>query len=220
MTMQTPALAMARRLALEQAWEAYRHGSFPVGAVILDPHGEVVAVGRNRVGEADAPEGRLRSSAIAHAEMDVLAQMPPGDYGAHTLVTSLEPCLLCRSAATLSTLGNVDFIASDLLWQGLDALPTLNSQVARRYPKMVGPQLGKDADFASVLPLAVAIASGMKGTTAGDYATRSPRAFAMAKHVVDTDAWPSREATLDDAMNHIADIADIAGSVSRLDDKS
>lgn len=217
--MQTTTIAMARRLALEQAWEAYRHGSFPVGAVIVDLHGEVVAVGRNRIGEADAPAGRLRSAAIAHAEMDVLAQMPPGDYGAHTLVTSLEPCLLCRSAATLSTLGNVDFIASDLLWQGLEALPTLNSQVARRYPTMVGPQSGKEADFASVLPLAVALASGMKGTTAGDYATRSPREFAMAKHMVDTDAWPSRGATLDDAINHINHIADIARRLSWMDDQ-
>lgn len=82
------------RRALELAWEAYQSGSFPVGAVIVDEHGGLVAEGRNRIGEPDAPPGRRRATAIAHAELDALGQLPLGSYESHQLFTSLEPCLL------------------------------------------------------------------------------------------------------------------------------
>jgi tRNA(Arg) A34 adenosine deaminase TadA len=191
------------RMALEQAWEAYCHGSFPVGAVILDPNGAVVAVGRNRMGESAAPEGRLRGTAIAHAEMDVLAQLRPGEYTDHTLITTLEPCLLCRSAATLASIGIVEYFAADLLWQGLERLPTLNAQVARRHPKLVGPHISTNSFFASVLPMALTIASSTRGSTTRDYEARSPREYAVANRIVQTNDWPDRSLDLDGAIAHV-----------------
>jgi tRNA(Arg) A34 adenosine deaminase TadA len=71
------------RDALRLAWEAHGTGNIGVGAVLTDPAGAIVAAGRNRVFDADAPPGRLRSTHLAHAEMDVLAQLPPGDYPDH-----------------------------------------------------------------------------------------------------------------------------------------
>jgi tRNA(Arg) A34 adenosine deaminase TadA len=82
------------RIALTLAWEAYVGGSIAVGAVLTDPQGRVVAVGRNRVSDKEAPPGRLRSTFIAHAELDVLGQLKPSDYRRHTLWTTLEPCPL------------------------------------------------------------------------------------------------------------------------------
>lgn len=62
------------RRALELAWDAYCAGSFPVGAVLTDPDGVIVAEGRNHAGESTAPDGLMRGTVIAHAEMSVLAR--------------------------------------------------------------------------------------------------------------------------------------------------
>jgi tRNA(adenine34) deaminase len=195
------------RIALEQAWEAYCQGSFPVGAVILDPRGAVVAVGRNRMGETSAPAGRLRANAIAHAEMDVLAQLPLGEYTEYRLITTLEPCLLCRSAATLASMGTVEYLAADRLWEGLEALPTLNAQVARRHPVLVGPHTEPYVLFAGVLPMALTIAFSSRGRTTRDYEMRSPREYAAAMRIVDQNDWPAQTLNLDGAMAHVERLA-------------
>ena len=66
------------RTAVTLAWEGYVGGNVGVGAVLTDPDGRVVAVGRNRGSDSEAPPGRLRSTPIAHAELDVLGQLRPG----------------------------------------------------------------------------------------------------------------------------------------------
>jgi tRNA(adenine34) deaminase len=195
------------QLALEQAWESFRNGSFPVGAVLVDPGGSVVAIGRNRMGESSAPDGRLRSTGLAHAEMDVLVQLPMGDYAGHTLVTTLEPCLLCRSAATMAHVGRVEFLAADSICDGLEALPGINEHAQRWYPIMFGPSTGDAADFASILPMAVLVLFGSTGDAAAHYRTHSPREFAVADAMVRENRWPGRELTVDAAIAYVADVA-------------
>ena len=73
------------RTAVRLAWEACVGGNVGVSAVLNDSHGCVVAVGRNRGSDTEAPPGRLRSTPIAHAELNVLGQLGPGDYRGHTL---------------------------------------------------------------------------------------------------------------------------------------
>jgi len=55
-------------------WEAYEAGTIPVGAVIADETGRVVARGRNRIFGAPAGHelGRTRP---AHAEINALASL-------------------------------------------------------------------------------------------------------------------------------------------------
>ncbi len=48
------------------AWESFRAGSVPVGAVLVDAGGAVVATGRNRRGE---PTGPTVSSPAAASRM-------------------------------------------------------------------------------------------------------------------------------------------------------
>ena len=143
------------RRCLELAWEAYCAGSFPIGALVCDADGVVVAEGRNRIGETDAPPGRLRHTALAHAEMDVLAQLPIGEYADHVLYSSLEPCLLCRAAITMTHIGTVHHLAADVICDGLDGIRGLTAHTVRRYPTMHGPYPGLEADVASILPMAV-----------------------------------------------------------------
>ena len=195
------------QLALAEAWDAFRNGSMPIGAVVTDATGVVVARGRNRMGEATGPEGRLRSTAIAHAEMDCLAQLPMGDYSGHTLFTTLEPCLLCRSATTMAGVGTVKFLAADALCEGLDAIGAINAHTRRRYPTMRGPHAGSVADFASAMPMAVLLLFSGEGDAADDYRRYGGRVWRIAEHIVREAAWPSRSLDLSGAVAHVAEVA-------------
>ncbi|HEV8178668.1 MAG TPA: hypothetical protein VGP54_00015, partial [Gaiellaceae bacterium] len=72
------------RAALELAWEAYLADTIPVGAVVGAGDGTIVARGRNRI--FDPPGHGVAGSRLAHAEVDVLAQLPVTDrYRDHVL---------------------------------------------------------------------------------------------------------------------------------------
>jgi tRNA(adenine34) deaminase len=97
------------RRALDLAREAARAGEVPVGAVLLDGDGVVVAEARNRVEEL--------GSATAHAEMLALneATRPHHDWrlAGHTLVVTLEPCAMCAMAAVWSRVDRIVYGAAD-----------------------------------------------------------------------------------------------------------
>ena len=181
------------RTALQMAWEAHCSGNVGVGAVLTDPAGVIVATGRNRVLDAEAPSGRLRSTYLAHAEMDVLAQLSHGDYPDHTLWSTLEPCLMCASAVVLSHVGMVRYAAADPLWSGIDRLPALNAQVARRWPIRCGPLAGPVGALCGLLPLAWAMRQKPDGIVARAYAQHDPPLLAFGRRLVD-------DGTLDDLL--------------------
>ena len=94
-------------------WEAYRAGTIPVGAVVTDESGAIVARGRNRI--FDEPATReLGASRLAHAEINaLLALSSDRTYEGWTLWSALEPCHLCLSAANSVRVGTVRFAARD-----------------------------------------------------------------------------------------------------------
>jgi tRNA(adenine34) deaminase len=98
------------RQALRAAAEAAASGDVPVGAVLLDATGEVVAADRNRREELSDP--------TAHAEMLVISARAReiGDWRltGHTLVVTLEPCPMCAGAAVLARLDRIVYGAADL----------------------------------------------------------------------------------------------------------
>lgn len=95
------ALAEARRVA--------GHGDVPIGAVVVDPAGAVVAVGGN--------ERELTGDPTAHAEVLALrrAAAVVGEWRltGHTLVVTLEPCAMCAGAAVNARVDRVVFGAFD-----------------------------------------------------------------------------------------------------------
>ena len=92
------------------AWEAYRAGTLPVGAIVTDADGRIVGRGRSRVHDLTAPAGRVCSSPLAHAEIDaLLALTPERRHEDHTVWTTLEPCLLCMGAAMSFRIGRIVF---------------------------------------------------------------------------------------------------------------
>ncbi|WP_404380070.1 tRNA adenosine(34) deaminase TadA [Knoellia locipacati] len=91
------------RRALELASQAARDGDVPVGAVVLDPGGEVIGEGRNlREVEGDP---------TAHAEIVALreAAQHTGSWRLEdcTLVVTLEPCPMCAGAAMLARISRI-----------------------------------------------------------------------------------------------------------------
>jgi len=97
------------RTALAEAAAAVEHGDVPVGAVLVDGDGRVVAADHNR--------REQRSDPTAHAELLVLqaAARELGDWrlGGHTLVVTLEPCAMCAMAAVWARVDRIVYGAPD-----------------------------------------------------------------------------------------------------------
>ena len=70
------ALEQPWQLAFELAWEAFQAGSVPVGAVVVDPGGDLVTQGRSRSTEPTGPSRQLAGTSLAHAEVNALAVVP------------------------------------------------------------------------------------------------------------------------------------------------
>lgn len=178
--------------ALAQAWRAHVLGNIGVGAALTDRGGVIVAEGRNRVIDTTAPPGRLHGNFLAHAEMDVLAQLPVGDYEHHTLWTTLEPCLLCLSALVTTHVGVLRFAAPDPLWVGIEMLPDLNPQAAKRWPKQIGPLTGPVAAFGALLPMVWFFRRQGGGAAVGAYEADHPGLVALAEKLAGArtlDVW-------------------------------
>ena len=118
MTGYTDSFEPAMRLALAEAvaareaaagQEAGRAEDVPVGAVILDAAGSVIARGRNR--------REIDRDPTAHAEMVAIRQAAAalGNWRLTglTLVVTLEPCTMCAGAVTLARLARVVYGAED-----------------------------------------------------------------------------------------------------------
>ncbi|WP_413782931.1 nucleoside deaminase [Microbacterium sp. YJN-G] len=98
---------MCRALVL--AAEAGVAGDVPVGAVVLDPDGRVIGEGRNLREVTHDPTGHaeivaLRAAAEAHGGWNLED---------HTLVVTLEPCVMCAGAILQARIGRVVFGAWD-----------------------------------------------------------------------------------------------------------
>jgi tRNA(adenine34) deaminase len=158
--MRPAQLAGPWRECFELAWEAFRAGTIPVGAVVADSSGPIVARGRNRIFETTAPPGQLAGTYIAHAELNALAGLPAlptrdghGPYSRHTLYTTLEPCALCVGAALMVMIGKVRFASRDHYGGGA-ALRLENPHTARLPLAIEGPLDGSLGDLGELLHLA------------------------------------------------------------------
>jgi tRNA(adenine34) deaminase len=97
------------RLALAEAAAATAHDDVPVGAVVLDADGTVLARAHNdREGTGDP---------TAHAEVLALraAALARGEWRLDgcTLVVTLEPCTMCAGAIVLARVARVVYGAVD-----------------------------------------------------------------------------------------------------------
>lgn len=96
-------------LALAEAELAALSGEVPIGAVLVDPEGQVIAAGGNR--------SITDSDPSAHAEIVVLRRAGEfvGNYRfpGTTLYVTLEPCVMCAGALVLARIGRLVYGAVD-----------------------------------------------------------------------------------------------------------
>ncbi len=97
------------RAAIQEAHKAQARGEVPIGAVIVDKGGNILARASNRTLEYRDP--------TAHAEMLVIREacqkVGYERLGGHFLYTTLEPCPMCASAISLTRLQMICFGAWD-----------------------------------------------------------------------------------------------------------
>ena len=122
-------------MALEEARKARLRGEVPVGAILRDGSGRVLAADGNRTEELH--------DASAHAEMLVLraaaglrgsARLPDCD-----IVVTLEPCPMCAAAISAFRLKRVIFGAYDPKGGGIEHGPQLYRAPGSHFrPEVIG----------------------------------------------------------------------------------
>lgn len=97
-------------LALQEAVRGLNNDEIPVGALVSDPYGNILAITSNRVEQDNDP--------TAHAEMLALRLAAKKQKSCRLenciLVCTLEPCLMCASACIHARLAGVVFGAADV----------------------------------------------------------------------------------------------------------
>jgi tRNA(adenine34) deaminase len=121
----SPWLPWMRR-ALACAEQAEREGEVPVGALVVRD-GELLGEGSNRIEQLGDPTGHAEIVALRRAA----ARVRNHRLGGATLVTTLEPCLMCFGAILESRIAVVVYGAADPL---RGAVPLWKSGALSRYP--------------------------------------------------------------------------------------
>src|SRR5262249_35070084 len=103
--------ALCDIIACSEALAAARMGNYGVGALLIDPGGEILERGRNTVFFP-----HFRSD--LHAEMVVMTAFeqrhPPVEkMRGYTLLSSVEPCAMCLARLLIAGVQTVKFLAYD-----------------------------------------------------------------------------------------------------------
>jgi tRNA(adenine34) deaminase len=140
--------------AMRLAAEAAKRDDPPFGALLVSPHGEVIAMASNRQVSADDP--------TAHAELELLraaaragARSP---LTGHTVAVNAEPCSMCASALVKSGVGGLIYGAAHEPHMDPDIGVADVFARARRPPRITAGILATEA--------AAQIASFRRSTTA------------------------------------------------------
>lgn len=141
MTGYTDTFEPAMRVALAQARVADLQEDVPVGAVVLDEAGTVLARARNRR-EADRDP-------TAHAEIVAIRQaarsLGSWRLTGLTLVVTLEPCTMCAGAITAARIARLVYGAEDPKAGAVGSLwDVLRDTRLNHRPEVIGGVLAED----------------------------------------------------------------------------
>ena len=95
--------------ALAEARAAAARGEVPVGAVVADEKGQIVARAGNRTRELHDPTAHAEILAIRQACAAAGSERLTG----HTLTVTLEPCAMCATAISAARIARLYYGAAD-----------------------------------------------------------------------------------------------------------
>ena len=126
--------------AIGLAEEAAKDGEAPVGAIVIDPNGQVIGMGRNR--------REKENSAIAHAEIEAIARagkhLKDWRLSGCTLYVTLEPCPMCTGAIIMSRTDSLYYGAKDELTGSCGSVINLFMEQYGAKTKVTGGILEKE----------------------------------------------------------------------------
>ncbi len=129
------------QLALAEAEAAGRRGEVPVGAVVVDAAGAVLAAAGNRTLELADPTAHAELLAMrAAAAMRRSARLVDCD-----LYVTLEPCPMCAQAASFARIRRLYYGAADAKGGGVDHGPRIFAQPTCHHAPEVYGGLGERA---------------------------------------------------------------------------
>ena len=182
-----------------------------MGALLLDPSGQVLVRARSRIRESRAPAPQLAGSALAHAEINVVVQLQrSGSLAGHTLLTTLEPCPQCAAVLRQSRIPRVVYLGRDAWGGGARRL----LEPVERPPLPPVAVTGPRDDVFGALAAALPVADHLERDPASDYARfhrdREPVLYAHASALLGA-GWLER-ARAGEGLP-MAELPDVLGSV-------
>lgn len=181
--------------SFQLAWESFRLGSPPVGAVVVDPDGDVATRGRSRRAESAPVPNQLSGSRMAHAEVNALAQLTPDQHEGYALFTTLEPCFLCSAAMAIAHIRVLHFAGQDPMWRFVKELPDRHLPLEERWYVAHGPMPGRMGAWATLLPIVERLERRPDGRRVEEFTRTSPALVRLATELV-SDGWASEMAEL------------------------
>ena len=121
--------------AITQAQKAEASGEVPIGAVITDANGTILATAHNQT--------ILKSDPTAHAEIEALrkasAKLQNYRLLSTTLYATVEPCVMCMGAIVHARVQCVVFGASDPKWGAAGSLYNFSEDTRlNHHPQIIG----------------------------------------------------------------------------------
>ena len=176
------------RASFHLAWAAFTAGTIPVGAVVVDEAGRIVAEGRNRIFDDAAPPRQLAATRLAHAELNALAQLSNSErWDGCTLYTTLEPCPLCVTAASVASVGRIVYAGRDA-YSGGSALIDADLVTPRALNVTIEGPLASSLELlgaAMHLAFFVSHEAGHSDALVETYRDRRPELFPLAAKLID-----------------------------------
>ena len=108
-------------LALAQARRAESKGEVPVGAVLVDRSGDVMASGFNRPISRNDPTAHAEMVVLREAALNAANYRLPGT----TLVVTVEPCLMCAGALVNARVTRLVYGIREPKWGSVESLLNL-----------------------------------------------------------------------------------------------
>ena len=124
-------------LALEEAEAAARRGEVPVGAVLVDGRGEILARAGNRTRERNDPTAHAELLVIRAASAQRASERLPGC----DLYVTLEPCPMCAAAISFARIRRLYWGAPDPKSGGVEHGPRIFSHATCHHVPELYPSI-------------------------------------------------------------------------------
>lgn len=131
------------QIAFNNAWEAYKNGSIPIGAAILNSSNTIMSTGKNQINSEG--DGIIKFHHLAHAEVNAILKLNETtdenikkDIRTFTLYSTMEPCPFCFGAIVMGHIRNLKFASRDS-WAGATALNDTIDYIKSKNISVNGP---------------------------------------------------------------------------------